>query len=124
MNEKPYESCLILDVTYGEKPLSLIFDKINGYIRKYDGTKYVGFFYSGKTFKRIFYRIRYLIMFKSNISNVYSHKYTKIKINSNDDLPYEKVTNEDNVVILIKSVFNENYNHYYYETCLEKFPYK
>ena len=67
MNEKPYESCLILNVTYGEKPLSLIFDKINGYIRKYDGTKYVGLFYSGKTFKRIFYRIRYLIMLKSNI---------------------------------------------------------
>ena len=63
-------------------------------------------------------------MLKSNTSNVYSHKYMKIKISSNDDLPYEKVTNEDNVVTLIKSVFNENYNHYYYETCLEKFPYK
>ena len=27
-------------------------------------------------------------MLKSNISEVYSHKYTKIKINSDDDLPY------------------------------------
>ena len=35
--------------------------------------------------ERIFERIRYLIMLKSNISDVYSHKYTKIKISSDDE---------------------------------------
>ena len=30
----------------------------------------------------------------------------------------------DNVVILIKSVFNENYNHYYYQAFLEKCSYE
>ena len=29
-----------------------------------------------------------------------------------------------NVVILIKSVFNENHNRYYYQAFLEKFSYK
>ena len=35
------------------------------------------------------YSIEYLIRLKSNISTVYSHN-TKIKINSDDDLPTEK----------------------------------
>ena len=29
-----------------------------------------------------------------------------------------------NVMTLIKSVFNENHNHYYFEAFLEKFSYK
>ena len=44
----------------------------------------------------------------------------KIKINSDDDLVLEKVLTMQNVATLIKSVFNEDYNHYYYETLLEK----
>ena len=55
-------------------------------------------------------------MSKSNIWDFYSHNYTKIKINLDDDLPFEKRLNVQNVVIIIKSVFNKNYNHYYYET--------
>ena len=48
-------------------------------------------------------------MLKSNISDVYSHKCTKIKINSDNDLPLEKPINKQNVMILIKSTFNENH---------------
>ena len=44
----------------------------------------------------------------------------KIKINSDDDLVLEKVLIMQNVATLIKSVFDEDYNHYYYETLLEK----
>lgn len=62
----------------------------------------------------MFDRITYLIMLKSNISDVFSNKYKKIKINSDDDLPLEKALNMYNIVIFIKSVFNENYNHYCY----------
>ena len=43
-------------------------------------------------------------MLKSNISVVYSHKNTDIKIN--DDLPLEKTLNMHNPAILVKSVFN------------------
>ena len=50
-------------------------------------------------------------MLKSNISDIYSHKYTKIKLNSDDDLPFEKGLNMHNAEILIKSVFNKNDNH-------------
>ena len=47
-------------------------------------------------------------MLKSNISDFYSHKYAKIRIDLNDNLPVEKTLNVHNVVILIKSVFNKN----------------
>ena len=38
----------------------------------------------------------------------------KIKINADDHLPLQKTITMHNVTILIKSVFNENHNHYYY----------
>ena len=58
-------------------------------------------------------------MLKNNISNAYSPKHIKIKIDSNYDLPLEK-TNMHYVVILIKSVINKNHNHRYYQEFLEK----
>ena len=50
-------------------------------------------------------KINYLIMLKSNISYFVSIKCGKIQIDSSDDLPIEKKQ-------LIKSAFNENYDHY------------
>ena len=38
----------------------------------------------------------------------------EIKINSDYDVPFEKTINMHNIVMLIKSVFNENDYHYYY----------
>ena len=67
---------------------------------------------------------KYIIMLKGNISDVCSHKYTKIKINSDDDLLLEETLNMKNVLILIKSFFNKNHYHHYHETFLEKCLYK
>lgn len=47
-------------------------------------------------------------MLKSNISDVYSQKFMKIEISSDDALPLQKTANIHNVVILRKFVFNEN----------------
>ena len=49
---------------------------------------------------------------KKQYSDFYSHRYMKIKINSDDDLSLEKTINMRNVVILITFVFNENHTHY------------
>ena len=73
---------------YSAKLLRIIFDRVDGYIRKYDGTKYLVLFHFDVTYKRIFDKIRYLIMLKSNISDVYSHMCAEI--DSDDDLPLEK----------------------------------
>lgn len=60
-----------------------------------------------------------LILLKSNISGVYSHKHTKIKIC--DDLLLGKALN---VVMLIKHLLYKNHNHYYYHMFLGKCIYK
>ena len=114
LNENSYENNLIYDVackiSYATKPLLFTFDKMDEYIRKYDRTKYPALFISGKY---IFGRIRYLSMSKSNILYVYSRKYLKIKIN-------EKTLDMNNVVILIKNLFNKNHNYYYYQLFFRK----
>ena len=63
-------------------------------------------------------------MLKSNTLDIYHHKYTKIKINSDNDLPLEKTLNMNNVVILVKSIFSKNQNHCYYQQFLEICSYK
>ena len=55
----------------------------------------------------------------SGITNVISHIYVKIKIDSYDSLPLEK-TLLFHVIILIKSVFNKDKNKYYYNIFWEK----
>ena len=40
-------------------------------------------------------------MLKSSIFGVYSHRYTKIKINSDDDLPFDKTLTIDNDVVFV-----------------------
>ena len=87
------------------------FDKVDEYVRTYDSTKHLELFYSDEKSERIFDRISYLIMLKSNISEVHSLKYTKIKIYSDDDLSLEKTLNMQKRIILIKSVFNKNHTN-------------
>ena len=56
-----------------------------------------------KNIRDFFDRIRYLIRLKSSISDIYPYKYMKIKIDSDDDIPLEKMFNIHNLVIIIKS---------------------
>ena len=65
--------------------LFFIKHRVDRYIRIYDETKCLASFNSNEKFDRVFDWIRYLIMLKSNISEFYSHKFMKIKINSDDD---------------------------------------
>ena len=93
LNEKLYNFFLIHDVAYkillDLKPLRIIFVKVDGYIWNYDETKYLPLFHSNEKCERIFYRITYLFMLKSN--NLGAYKYTKIKINADDDLLYCRI---------------------------------
>ena len=49
----------------------------------------------------------------------FSHNYAKTKFDSFDSLPLEK-TLTYHVMIYIKSVWNKDQNHYYYNIFLEK----
>ena len=55
------------------------------------------------------------IILSSMARDIYSHKYTKTKINSDDDLHLEKTLSMQSVLILsnLKSVFNKNLSHHY-----------
>ena len=82
MDEKLYQNSLIYVVAckplYVPKPLRIVFRKVDEYIRNYDWTKYLVLFHSDEKYKRIFARIRCLIMLKSNIPDVYSHWYVTV----------------------------------------------
>ena len=107
---------------YGAKRLRIIFNKIDGYIRTYDKARELASFQSQNS-DGTFDGMRYFIRLKSNISSVYSHN-TKTKIDLDDDLPLAKTITMHNIVLLIKSAFNEYYNQYHYQVFLEKYSYK
>ena len=108
MDEKLYEDILNYDISYktliGPKPLHMRFDKVDGSIRVYDGTGYLVLFGPEK-YNTVYNRIRYLISLKSYITDVFSHNYAKIEIDSYDSMPIEKTLTFCNVTILINSVF-------------------
>ena len=73
--EKPYENIfLIYNVSYesltGAKPLDIIFDKVHGFIRDCDGTKFLVLFVPEK-YNAIYDRIRYPTGLKSDITYVF-----------------------------------------------------
>ena len=77
------------------------FDKIDGFSRVYDGTRYVVLFGTAK-FDFIYNKIRYLAKVKSDITYVISHNYEKIKVYTQDSLPLENALTF-HVIILSKS---------------------
>ena len=107
--EKSYENILVYIISYKSlitKSLRIRFDKIDGFIRVYDGTRYL-VLSGSKKYDSICNRIRYLICVKSGITYVISHNYVKIKIDSYNSLPLEKTMTFHNFIILIKSVWNK-----------------
>ena len=104
---------------YEAKSLHIIFDNIDRYIRKYNGTKSLTLFDSDAKYERCFDRVSYLIMLKNIYSRVYFQKFVKTKINSDNNLPLEKTLNIQNVVILVNSVFSKNQNYYFYQVFLK-----
>ena len=117
------------------------FDKIEGIIRIYDGTRYLTLFCT-KEYDAIYDRTRYLISLKSNITYIFSHYFAKFKVDSYGSLPIEKTLTVIvltlkvliyfvnmkyykkyyikiiltlHVIIHIKSVLNKDKNHYYYQ---------
>ena len=117
------ENILIYDIScktvIDPKPLRIRFDKIVGFIRIYGGTRYLTFFDTEK-YDAIYGRTRYLTSLKSGITYMFSHYFPKIKADSYDSLPIEKVLTLHNVIILIKSVLNKDKNHYNCKIFLEK----
>ena len=105
LNEKLYKekdkNILIYDISYkssrNAKPLLIRFNKIDGFIKTHNGF-------------RCLVHLKYLISEKSGIKDSINHNFGKIRIDSYNSLPIEKILAFDNVMILIKSVVNKNEN--------------
>ena len=76
---------LTYDISYktlvGPKPLLVRFNKIDGFIRVYDGSRYLVLLDPEK-YVAIYNRTRYLISLKSSITCIFSHYFAKIKVDS------------------------------------------
>ena len=94
------------------------FDKVNGLIKIYNGIRYLELsdsyneVYYGIN-SRIYNAIYIILQVKSGITDN-NHTSARIRIDSYNSLPVEKALTFPNVIILIKSVVNENKNNYYY----------
>ena len=125
LDEKSYENILIHDISYktmiGVKTLHIRFDKVHGFIRTCDETRYL---FGPEKYDAIYNRITYLISQKSGITHVISHNYARNERDSHGSLPLGKTLTLHNVIILIKSVFNKDQNYYYYSIFFEKYSYK
>ena len=58
-------------------------------------------------------------MKKIGVTFSINHNFARIRIDSYNSLPIENILTFHNVIILIKSVVNENKNNYYLNTFLE-----
>ena len=78
--EKSHENILIYDISYRTlivlKPLRIGFDKMDGFIRIYDGTRYLVLLGPEK-YGTIYNTIRYLIGLKRSITYIFSRYYAK-----------------------------------------------
>ena len=112
LNEKSYK--IFYDISYktwiGAKTLCIMMNKVDRFIRVYDGTRYLVLFGLEK-YDAIYNRIKYLISLKNDITYVFPHNYTNIRIDSYGSLPLEKTMTLHNVMILIKLAFNKYQNH-------------
>ena len=92
LDERSYKNILIYGILcknlIGAKPLRIMFNKVDEFIRVYDGTRYLVLFGPEK-YDAIYNRIKYVISQKNGITFVFSHNYAKIKIDSCDFSPLE-----------------------------------
>ena len=92
LDERSYKIILIYGILcknlIGAKPLRIMFNKVDEFIRVYDGTRYLVLFGPEK-YDAIYNRIKYVISQKNGITFVFSHNYAKIKIDSYDFSPLE-----------------------------------
>ena len=127
LDKKLYENISVYDILYktptGPKPLHITFGKINGFIISLDGKIKHLILFDYELFNKICDKMKYLLSKKSGITNSINHNFGKIRIDSFNSLPIQKIL-IFHVIILIKSVVSKNKNKYYYNIFLQKGLYK
>ena len=108
LDKKLYKNISVYDILYktstGSKPLHIRFYKIDGFIMVLDGKiKHLALF-DYRLFDKICNKIKCLIIKKrSGITNSIHHSFGRIKIDSYNSLPTQKILTFHSVIILIKN---------------------
>ena len=93
IDKKSYENILAYSISYQilieAKPLRIRFAKMERFNRVYDGTRYLVLFGTEK-YGVIYNKIRFISQ-KSGTRYVIAHNYSRIKIDSYEFLPLEKI---------------------------------
>ena len=99
-------------------PLYLVINKINGYIEGSNGNRYLTLTITDKnrdTFKKyteLCDKIKDLIRSITNTSGDYDKQYMKVKFNSDDNLPLNKILMLHSLIIVVRSIFQEDKKYY------------
>ena len=97
--------------------MHLIIKYAIGYSEENNGNKYLTLIPAEKNknklknYAKIWSKIK-SIRSINNDSDGYDEKYMKIKFHSSVDLPLKKTLREYDIIIIVKSVFNEGYRYY------------
>ena len=92
--------------------LYFIIDEINEYCEESNGNKYLALVPTDgskntlKIYEQLWNKFIDLIRSITNNSDNYDQKYTKIKLNSDDDLTLKKMLELCNMIIAFKAVFS------------------
>ena len=139
MNEKSYKNILIyymgyLKITenleiYSVNPLELIFSKMKGYFQENIRNKYLTLIPTNerkekiKKYEELWIKIRDLIRSVTKNLDVYDESYLKIKFDSDDELPLNKIIGIPVMAIVVRAVFlkiNKYYPQFFLDECLYK----
>ena len=107
-------------------PLYLIVGDVDGYIEENNGNKYLTFASTDKNKKvlekyaKLWNEIKYYIQtINAGKSGEYDKYYLKIKFNSDDDLPLNKIPKLHMLKIIVRPAFEE-YGKYYPQIFLDE----
>ena len=73
-----------------------------------------------KKYTELWDKIEDLIKSITNISGDYDEMYVKIKFNSDDNLPLNKISKLHNLITVVRSVVQEDYPHVFLDKCLHE----
>ena len=94
--------------------MHFIIETVDGYIEESNGNKYLIFASTDKnkkiltTYTELWHKIKNLIGKISDKSSEYEKRFTKIKFNSDDNLPLTKILRLYNLAIVVTSAFQED----------------
>ena len=91
-------------------PLYIIINKVNEYFEEINGNKYLTLVPTNESKEKIkkYEKIRKLIRSITKNSNDYDEKYMKIKFDSHDNIPLNKLIEIPSMIVIVRAVFHEN----------------